>query len=499
MSFSKIKIQNGNLAFENTDGKVKEITKFAFIDKQNNLLKDYWGETFYDPKVLEELKEQYRTGREVIELVSSEQPIKPGTMAYINGKMMFYDITKSDVANFSLGEVVSIVEEGTNYVIVTTNDNSNFEKIRDGIYFLVRRENENGIPEDVPQPFRVEVVDENQKKLKLIKIDLNTLEDADSKPDVQVHDIIVQAGSWQMILSESSQIQSQSEGELSKDEIRKMLPSIQNQIQTLQAYLEAMENAGYTEDDPEYVKTQRQLEYQQALYDFYNALINCSSCDPNDESTWTSEVRNKKQALDQAKENLNIPPPSTKEVIIKTIEKIALSVMGSIDIYLTGYYEDPPSDLTSTGVPEWVSDVSITNVSTAHFRGTSVGIKGLKEDWGPNYMVIKASYNADVKCRSDISFIIDVAKVAGVEQQRGNYRYEAFSALFKVRERNFWDYDGGNVTWEYYVNMVPLTTDPDSEDYGKYRISCQIMAYKDYHNANLGARWFATLNKFRGF
>lgn len=503
MSIGRIKLdEDGNLVFS-IKNKIKKSTDLVYIDRQLNKLTDFEGNIFYDPDVLNDLKSRIMSTDEVFELLNQDKIPKPGSLVYVRGKLMYYDITKSSISNMNLGHVVSVVESQQNYTIFTTDNNTKFEDISDDKYFIVKRNDANGIPSDVPSPFRIEVVDVNTNKLKAIKVSLDTYEiDPEGEPpDIQVDDLVIQAGSWEMLLSQPTDITSGDEEEdntINKDYLQTQLSQIQDQIDILSSYLNALTNAGYSEDDPEYIKTNRQLEYQQALHDLYEAIINCEQCDPNDQSTWTDEVLQKQQILNDKKQQLELPPPSTKEVIIRTIEKIGLSVMGSIDIYLTGFYEDPPA-VTSAGIPSYISNVSMTDVQTSHFRGTSVGIKGTNENLGPNYLLVKGSYNADVKGTSSLSFILDIAKVAGVEGQRSNYKYEAFSALFKVKERNFWDYTQGSVTWEYFVNMVPLTNDPDSANYGKYRISCEIRAYKDYHNANLGARWFATLNKFRGF
>jgi len=500
-NFSRLKSdENGKLILEYND-KTRNLDEFAFIDKNNeNKLIDFFGNVFYDPKVLEDLKSQILSGTEVMDLLQQNKMPKPGAVAYIRGKLMYYDITHSSISNFNLGYVQDVLEKTGNYTIFTTDNNTNFDKISDSLYFIVKRKDENNIPSDIPIPFKIEIVDESTNKLKAISVNLDnySIDEEGDPPDIQVGDLIIQSGVWELLLAQETDLMSLDEKKLSKEYLSNQLKVIQNQIEILTSYKSSLENAGYSEDDPEYIKTVRQLNYQQALKEFYSAILDCETCDPNDESTWNDEVIAKKENLDEAKHELELPPPSTKEIIIKTIDRIGLSVMGSIDIYLTGYYEDPPS-VTQAGVPDYISNVNLTNTHTSHFSGTSVGIKGINENLGVNYLLVKGSYNTDVKGTSNLSFVIDIAKVAGVEAQRGNYKYEAFSALFKVREHNFWDYTGGNVTWEYFVNMTPLTNDSSNPDYGKFRIDCQIKAYKDYHNANLGARWFATLNKIKGF
>jgi hypothetical protein len=100
-----------------------------------------------------------------------------------------------------------------------------------------------------------------------------------------------------------------------------------------------------------------------------------------------------------------------------------------------------------------------------------------------------------------ISDICTSSGTAIAPKWKGNFRINAFSALFKMREINFWDYGGtanpNNATWEYSVNMTPVTNNPDSSSYGKYTVNSTIYAAQYYHNANLGARWLGTATKFR--
>ena len=411
---------------------------------------------------------------------------------------MFYDITSTGLTNYSLGKITN-VKIKNNKAIVTTDDNTNFSKIKNEEYFIVKRKDTNGIPKDINKPYKITNVDKANFKLTLEPVNTTTYEiDLSITPDIKTNDILYQAGTWKMVLSQSTDINAKNTENITKDDLKTQNVSLETQIKTLQSYLSALQNAGYTNSDPEYIKTYNQLKYYQALYTFNKELIDCKTCDPKDENTWNNNVKTAKTDLIKAEKILQTPPPSTKEIIIQSINKIGLSVMGSIDIYITGHYENPPSP-TNTSIPSYISNINITNVHTSHFKGTSVGIKGTNKNLGVNYMLIKASYNASQGGTATVKFTIDVAEAAGISDQRNNYDFQAFSALFKIKERNFWDYTGGNKTWQYFVNMVPVTTDKNSPNWGKYNIECQVSAYKDYHNAIIGARWFATMNKFRGF
>ena len=440
--------------------------------------------------------------KKVFEKIDNDQEIKPGALSYINGNMVYYDITSSDISSsLDLGRITKVEKLHNNITRVTTDNNASFDSLDAKKYIIVQRKDSNGLPQDIHRPYKAVNINKNNKTIDLKPVDMTTFKLSDTiSADLKVKDKLVTAGVWKLLLSQSTQLNNttkKKEG-ITREDLINQNKSIKNQINSLQTYLKALDDAGYSHDDPEYLKTKRNLDYQQALYNFNRALIDCESCDLNDSSTWSSNVNNKKKALDDAKKALNVPPPSTKEIIIKAIDKIALSVMGSIDIYFTGYKEDAPNPTTSSR-PSWITNLDYTNKNTRHFKGKKQGFVGMNKNMGVNYAIFKGSYNADVGGTGHIKFVLDVAKAAGVASTRQNYKYEAFSALFKIKERNFWDYTGGQHTWQYFVNMTPVTNDPKSSDYGKFKIYCELSAYKDYHNAIIGARWFSTLNKFQGF
>ena len=460
----------------------------------------------FDPIVynlLKKLSKKIIDPKELYKIIDSDKinDILPGTITYLNGKLVYWDIYSTSISNKFFGKITNVEDISTGVYLITLNQSNDFVKFK---YVLLKRNDENGIPQDLPVLYILDLNnslnDFSNNKIVIKAYDYvnnKIIDPGENRP--QINDLLYQAGSWKMVLSENTDVNmTTSSTSLTPEYVSNQIVYLTQQIDILNKYKEALEKAGYTSDDPEYIKTVNQLNYYKALKNFYQALLNCSSCDPNDESTWTSAVISAKNKLENAKKALNVPPPSTKEIIIKSIEKIGLSIMGSIDIYMTGTYEDPPTP-TSTAKPDWIENLNYTNVRTSNFTGVNAGFVGMNDKLGVNYAEFKGSYNANEGGSGYVKFIIDVAKAAGVENQRQNYKYEAFSALFKIKERNFWDYTGGSKTWQYFVNMTPLTNNYTSPNYGKYQIYCEVKAYKDYHNAIIGARWFATLNKFQGF
>ena len=463
----------------------------------------------FDPIVYNEIKKLAKKlidPKDVYNIIENNKisSIYPGTITYINGKLVYWDIYSTSLQNKFFGNITAVNNIDTGIYSITVDQDINIDSFTGINYLLLKREDENGIPQDIPQPYLIDLnnpntdFSKNKIVIKSVDISKNIVDPGENAP--QVNDQVYQSGSWKMVLSENTDINSNSStgSGLTEDFMKTQITVLDQQINILEKYKTALENAGYSEDDPEYIKTVNQLNYYNAQKNFYQALIDCDKCDPNDDSTWTDTVVAAHNYLTAAEDDLNVPPPSTKEIIIKSIDKIGLSVMGSIDIYMTGYFEDAP-DPTSTSLPNWISSLDYTNVDTAHFKGKDQGFVGMNDNLGVNYAIFKGSYSADEGGTGYVKFIIDIADAAGVASQRQNYKYEAFSALFKIKERNFWDYTGGNKTWEYFVNMTPVTNDYNSSDYGKYQIYCEVKAYKDYHNAVIGARWFSTLNKFQGF
>lgn len=183
---------------------------------------------------------------------------------------------------------------------------------------------------------------------------------------------------------------------------------------------------------------------------------------------------------------------------------LMVTAIGSLDFQFTvgnayaGYVD-------AAGTPSYIS-----NASNATILGNASGL-------GQNYTVINTAYTggSTYKAWGSIAMTIDVAKAAGLSDVqyipgtstinpawKGNYNFSAFSSLFKIREYNFWDYptynaDAANATFEYSVNMIPVTNDYTSASYGKYNVSSTVYASATYHSANLGARWMGVATKIR--
>jgi hypothetical protein len=117
--------------------------------------------------------------------------------------------------------------------------------------------------------------------------------------------------------------------------------------------------------------------------------------------------------------------------------------------------------------------------------------------------------------RGTVTMVFDAAIAANLEDNefngdkinpkwRGNYRFTAFSALFKVREERFWNVFGASTTqgrslFNYEINMTPFTDDPDDPDYGKYTVAITVASPQSRNSSNIGLRWLVTVNKFRNF
>jgi hypothetical protein len=125
------------------------------------------------------------------------------------------------------------------------------------------------------------------------------------------------------------------------------------------------------------------------------------------------------------------------------------------------------------------------------------------------------SGNTALYVKGTVTMAFDAAVAAGLEDNeyngdkinprwRGNYRYSAFSALFKIREERFWNVVGAATTqgrslFNYEVQMNPQTNDINSPNYGKYTVNITVASPASYNSANIGVRWLVTVNKFRNF
>lgn len=194
----------------------------------------------------------------------------------------------------------------------------------------------------------------------------------------------------------------------------------------------------------------------------------------------------------------------------------------------TGYSSTTPDDYNNMGTPQSGPPAIIGNASTK----------------GVNYTIINAQYNRDPSNYDDsgnlissnnfqtptsrlsytsgsvavnvmgiITMVIDAAVAAGLEDNkymvsdptrinpkwRGNFKYTAFSSLFKIREERFWNraYQHNNFAQE--IQMTAVTTDPDSSDYGKFNVTIKAESSSSAHARNLGFRWLVSIVKNRNF
>jgi hypothetical protein len=209
--------------------------------------------------------------------------------------------------------------------------------------------------------------------------------------------------------------------------------------------------------------------------------------------------------------------------------------------YILSFSNTPYSPQLNVGYQSTNLD-DYDTVGTA--QNTSPYIIGNASSLGGNYTVINAqfnellnttlpnrdgynssnpgiSYNATLSgnvanyVRGTVTMVFDAAVAAGLEDNeyngnkinpkwRGNYRYSAFSALFKVREERFWDVVRSSVTqgrglFNYEIQMIPFTSDTNNSDYGKYTVTIKVASPASYNSANIGLRWLVTVNKFRNF
>lgn len=217
----------------------------------------------------------------------------------------------------------------------------------------------------------------------------------------------------------------------------------------------------------------------------------------------------------------NVPEPTGANSAVRLSDLVSLpsdlfiNVLGSLDIQLTATNALDGS-VTQAGAPSYI------------YNQSNASITGQANTVGQNYSVINSTYNTTGGggYRAIVTMRIDVANAAGLSNTRyisgmaeteantrpdwkGNYDFQAFSALFKLYEINFWDYPwlsgaspgsaakGTGATFAYFVNMTPVTSDYTSVYWGHYNIECNVYAVATYHNANIGARWFGLATKKR--
>jgi hypothetical protein len=189
----------------------------------------------------------------------------------------------------------------------------------------------------------------------------------------------------------------------------------------------------------------------------------------------------------------------------------------------TGYSSTTNDDYNTLGTPQSGPPSIVGNASSK----------------GVNYTVINAQYNRDPSNYDDsgnllsvggyqtpvgrltytsgsvavnvmgiITMVIDAAKASELEDNkyvgdrinpkwRGNFRYTAYSSLFKIREERFWNRAAGNFAQE--IQMVAVTTDPDNANYGKFNVTIKAESPSSVHAKNLGFRWLVSIVKYRNF
>lgn len=241
-------------------------------------------------------------------------------------------------------------------------------------------------------------------------------------------------------------------------------------------------------------------------------------------------------------------------------ETLLVTTVGSFDVQFsiqnryTSYVDEPgtPNYIISFSNDPYTPQLNVgyqsTNLDDYNTVGTAQNtspyIIGNATSLGGNYTVINAQFNELLNAvtpnldsytdsnpgityngtlggntalyvRGTVTMVFDAAVAAGLEDNefngdkvnpkwRGNYRYSAFSALFKVREERFWNVTGKTTTkarslFNYEINMAPITSDADSSDYGKYTVTIKVASPASYNSANIGLRWLVTVNKFRNF
>jgi hypothetical protein len=237
---------------------------------------------------------------------------------------------------------------------------------------------------------------------------------------------------------------------------------------------------------------------------------------------------------------------------------LLVTTMGSLDIQFS-IQNKFTSAVDSSGTPNYISNFVCNYFSGAPLNtgyssttnddyntlGTSQSgppsIVGNASTKGVNYTVINAQYNRDPSNYDDsgnlissnnfhppsgrltytsgsvavnvmgiITMVIDAAVASGLEDTkyigsyinpkwRGNFRYTAFSSLFKIREERFWDRAGGHNNFSQEIQMTAVTADPDSANYGKFNVTIKAESPSSVHAKNLGFRWLVSIVKYRNF
>lgn len=159
----------------------------------------------------------------------------------------------------------------------------------------------------------------------------------------------------------------------------------------------------------------------------------------------------------------------TRAILNAILQKLNKSVIGSILISRSGYSSYYSYD--ESALPNWVENPTVGGVKNV-----------INND--SNFLTAP---NTDT-----LQLTVDIAKIAGVESQRFNYRYEAFSSIFEIRD----SYVGGNFV--YKTEMVQLWQNDDNDpNYGKFRIT--MVDNASWGGSSLGVRWYANVYKYKNF
>jgi hypothetical protein len=237
---------------------------------------------------------------------------------------------------------------------------------------------------------------------------------------------------------------------------------------------------------------------------------------------------------------------------------LLVTTMGSLDVQFS-IQNRFTSAVDSSGTPNYISNfvcnyfsgapLNTGYSSTTNDNYNTLGtpqsgppsIIGNASTKGVNYTVINAQYNRDPSNYDDsgnlissnnfhspsgrltytsgsvavnvmgiITMVIDAAVASGLEDTkyigsyinpkwRGNFRYTAFSSLFKIREERFWDRAYQNNNFAQEIQMTAVTTDPDSVNYGKFNVTIKAESPRSDFAKNLGFRWLVSIVKYRNF
>jgi hypothetical protein len=203
---------------------------------------------------------------------------------------------------------------------------------------------------------------------------------------------------------------------------------------------------------------------------------------------------------------------------------LLITAIGSLDMQFT-VQNIYTGSVDQPGTPNYISNFTNPQYSPPLVLGggtaqnTAPYILGNASSLGVNYTVINTQYGSvggsysggyAYNTSGTVTMVIDIAKACGLEDNqylpggttinpawKGNYKFDAFSSLFKMKELYFWDYIGTHATFEYSVNMIPQTNDYTNANYGKYNVSSTLYGAASYHSANLGARWMGIATKVR--